>query len=139
MVAMPLLDGIFSAEDCADRSSRIAIKLIQCALGHLHQIEQLDESLAPADPAEFDRDTVALIYGMYEEWVRAAEALLDRTNPLERRLGPLEGADTLRHACGRTRAMLMVPVERLERDHYLADKPGTPIEEVRRELRTRIH
>src|SRR5438067_8581014 len=134
MVALPLFDAVLS-ERQPERSAKVAAELIRSALGEIRHIENLDESLAPGDPSQFDRQTVALLRGMYEEWARQAEALLDRVAPLER-AGPIAGAEALRDAQGRTWAMLSIPLDRLERSHKDAVEGRTiPVEEVRRELR----
>jgi len=139
MVALPLFDVVLSSGQEPQRSAKVAAELIQSALGEIRHVQNLDESLAPQDPAHFDRQTVALLRGMYEDWARQAEGLLERIAPLERRCGPIEGAQALRDAHGRTRAMLSIPLDRLERAHKDAVEGRTsPVEEVRRELRLRI-
>jgi hypothetical protein len=139
MLALPLFDIVLSGDTGMERSTKVAAELIESALGEIRHIENLDESLAPSDAAEYDRQTVALVRGMYEEWARSVEGLLDRMDRLEHRQGPLRGADALRAAHGRTCAMLSITLERLERDYQLAQSPGVPIEEVRRELRLGTH
>ena len=138
MVALPLFDAVLS-ERQPERSAKVAAELIRSALSEIRHIENLDEKLAPADSTQFDRRTVALLRGMYEEWARQAEELLDRVGPLER-TGPIAGAEELRNAHGRTRALLSIPLDRLERSHKDAVQGRTvPAEEVRRELRLGIH
>jgi|SRR6185437_8718137 len=139
MLALPLFDVILSRDAGIERSTKVAAELIESALGEIRHIENLDESLAPSDATEYDRQTVALVRGMYEEWARSVEGLLDRIDRLEHRHGSLPGADALRDAHGRTCAMLNISLERLERDYHLAQSPGVPIEEVRRELRLGTH
>jgi hypothetical protein len=114
------------------------MELIQAALGDLTHIDHIDQSLAPVDESTFDRSTVDLVRGMYEEWARSAEGLLERIERVERRSGRLVDAEQLRHSHGRIRAMLSFSLDALEQGHYEAQQPGTPIEEVRRELRARV-
>jgi hypothetical protein len=136
MVALPLFDVILSAKDGPDRSQLVASELVQSALDEIRHIEKVDESLAPGESSKFDRQTVALVRGMYEDWSRAADALLDRVTRLERHSRAIPGAESLRDAQGRVRAMLSVSLDRLEEDHLDADGiRGIPIEEVRSELR----
>jgi len=61
MVALSLLDVVLSGADGADRSVKVVVEVIQSALNEIRHIERLDESLAPADPSNFDRPTVSLV------------------------------------------------------------------------------
>lgn len=140
MVALALFDMLLSSEQPPERSARVAAELIQSALSELGHIQNLDESLAAGDAPQFDRQTVALLRGMYEEWAHQTEALLDRVAQLERGSRTIVGAEALRDAHGRTRAMLSIPLDRLERSHGEAIAGRTvSAEEVRRELRLGIH
>ena len=140
MVALPLFDMVLSSHANPGRAAGIAAELVQSALEDFRHIQNLDEGLAPADPSQFDRQTIALLRGMYEEWTRLAEALLERVDRLEKRGAPVAASDALRDAHGRTRAMLSISLERLEQGHRAAvEGKGIPIEEVRRELRLGTH
>jgi len=140
MVALPLLDVVLSSDSDRHKSEEVAAELIQAALNDIRHIERLDENLAPADPTDFDRQTVAIMRGMYDDWARQTEGLLDRIAPLERTGRLIAGSDELRHAHGRTRAMLSISMERLERGHRDAVAGrAIPIEEVRRGLRSGTH
>lgn len=139
MVALPLLDIVLSFHE-GDRSARVAAELVQSALEELRHIENLDESLAPADPSNFDRQIIAILRGMYEDWARTTEGLLERVARIEHCGTPVAAADALRDAHGRTRAMLSISLDRLEQGHRAALKgQGVSIEEVRRELRVGTH
>ena len=139
MVALPLFDIVLSSHE-AHRSARVAAEFVQSAMEELQHIENLDASLAPADPSGFDRQTIAILRGMYEDWARATEGLLERVGRLEHRGTPVTAADALRDAHGRTRAMLSISLDRLERGHRAAlEGKSIPIEEVRRELRVGTH
>ena len=113
MVALPLFDVVI-ASDRAERSLGVAAQLVESALGELSQIEKLDQSLAPADPLEFDRKTAALIRGLYEGWAHETESLLDRVGQAERRFGVIAAAVGLRSAFGRTMAMLSISLDDME-------------------------
>jgi proline dehydrogenase len=136
MVALPLLDIVLSTSGEQDRSRRVASELVRSALDQIRHIESLDESLAPADGAPFDKQTVALVRKMYEDWARDVEGLLERIDPMEQQSGRVQSVDQLRHAHDRTRAMLSISLKELEQSHHDAIYGSRiPIKEVRRELR----
>jgi hypothetical protein len=138
MVALPLFDVVISSES-ADRAIRVASRLASSALIERSEIQKLDDSLAPDDPIQFDRQTTALIRGMYEQWVHEAEALLDRIADVERRFGPVPGVEQLRHAHGKTMAMLSISLDAMEAgSRDLAEGRVHTLEEVRRELGLRV-
>ena len=140
MVALALLDFVLSSESSSERSERLAGQLVESALGDLRRIEQLDESLSPSEPTRFERQTAALIRGLYDQWAREAEGLLDRIDAFERRSGPVAGAEALRDEDRRIRAMLSIPLEHVEEGRrQLADGRTIPLSEVRRELRPGVH
>lgn len=134
-----MLDAVLSPGQAPERSTRIATHLVRFALDELAQIERLDENLAPEDPLQFDRPTVAWVRGMYERWADEAESLLARVDEIERHSSQIAGAATLRDAHGRTRAMLSVSLDELEKGgRDIAEGRAVPMEEVRRELRLRV-
>jgi hypothetical protein len=140
MVALPLFDVVLSFNQSPARSAAVAGELAKSALEDIQHVENLDEGLAPSDPSQFDRQTIALLRSMYEEWVRAAEALLERIDRLERAGTSVAGSNALRDAHGRTRAMLSLSLDQLEEGHRAAiTGRGIPIQEVRRELRVGTH
>lgn len=139
MVALPLFEVVM-ASDRTERSLAVAAQLIESSLTELAQIEKLDQSLAAADPREFDRETAALIRGLYEQWAHDAESLLDRVGQAERRFGVIAAAEGLRSAFGRTMAMLSISLDDMEasRRDIVAGRLFSPAE-VRRELRPAVH
>ena len=140
MVALPLFDTVLSSEQSPERSARVAAQIIDSALSELEQIEKIDRSLAPENPLQFDRHTVGLLRNLYEQWVRDAQGLLDRIETLEERWGAVSGAQRLRDAHGRTMAMLSISLKDMEEARrQIAEGRLTPIEEVRRELRLKVH
>jgi hypothetical protein len=77
---------------------------------------------------------------MYEQWARDAQLLLERVEHLQLQSGRVALADALRRAHGRTRARLSVSLEDMEESlRDLREGRTVPIEEVRRELRLRVH
>jgi hypothetical protein len=54
MVALPLFDVVLSSDDGTTRSAKVAAELVQSALEEIRHIENLDESLAPAEPSDLD-------------------------------------------------------------------------------------
>jgi hypothetical protein len=134
-----MLDAVLPPGQAPERSTRIATHLVRFALDELAQIERLDENLAPEDPLSFDRPTVAWVRGMYERWAEEVASLLARLDEVETESGAISGAGALRDAHGRTRAMLSVSLDQLERGaRDIRDGRTTPIEEARRELRLRV-
>lgn len=139
MVSLSLLDVVIS-DAAAERSSAVAAQLVQSALSEYDRIKQLDGELAPRSNAEHDRHTAVLIRGMYEDWARQADALLDRVTRVQKRFGPVADSEKLGDMYGRTRAMLSVTLEQIERARRdVAEGRTIPMEEVRRELRLRTH
>jgi len=135
MVALPLFDVVMSS-DRAERSVDVADRLVDGALADLRQIEALEEGLAPAGLTQFDRQTVALLRGMYEQWAHESRSVLDRVAQAERRFGKVKGGDTLRDALGRTLAMLSVSIDDMEASRReITEGRIVSAEEVRRELR----
>lgn len=135
MVALPLFDVVLSS-DRAERSVGVAAQLVDGALADLRRIQDLEEGLAPAGLTQFDRQSVALLRGMYEQWVHDAQSLLDRVAQAERRFAKVEGVDALRDKVGHTLAMLSVSIDDMEagRRDILEGRMMSG-EEVRRELR----
>lgn len=135
MVALPLFDVVISS-DRAERSVGIAAQLVEGALADLERIELLEKGLAPAGLSQFDRQSVALIRGLYEQWANDARALLDRADQAERRFGRIDRVRDLRDALGRTLAMLSVSIEDMEAGRRdILDGRMSSGEEARRELR----
>jgi hypothetical protein len=151
MSALPLFDVVLSSH----RRSRVTSapsaantdlltdltgKLVRSALTELQQIEALDASLADHAPAEFDEHTAAILHGMYDQWARDADAVLDRaTNARELGVHLDSAIADLRHAQGRVRAALAVTPQAVAdaRSDFAAGR-SHPIEEVRRELRAGV-
>lgn len=135
MVALPLFDVVMSS-DRAERAVDIAGQLAKGMLSELRQIQSIEESLAPAGLTSFDRPTAALIRGLYEQWAREAESLVDRIRQAQQRFGAVAHADALRDALGRTLAMLSVSLDDMEQGRReIAEGRVLSAEEVRRELR----
>jgi hypothetical protein len=139
MVALPLFDVVMSSAQ-AERSMDVAGQLIESAVAEVHQIEKLDESLAPSDPTQFDRQTAALIRGMYEQWAHDVESLLNRIAQVEKRFGRVPAAGELRDIHGRTMAMLTISLDDMESGRRdIAAGRLLSAQEVRRELRLEVH
>src|SRR5881227_1506479 len=92
MSALPLFDIVLSARRGhgpssvahTDRLARLTERLIRSALVELQQIDALDACLAAPDPASFDEQAATLLRGMYEQWARDADAVLDRVASAQR-------------------------------------------------------
>ena len=139
MVALSLFDVVLSDDDKLERFPAVAEQMIQSALAELAQIRQLDKTLLPVKPEAPDRTTLTLVRGMYEEWARNSDALLNRVEQLQKRSGKISGWEELRDAHGRTCAMLSVTIEAMEEGRRdIAEGRIVSGEEVRRELRLKI-
>lgn len=144
MSALPLFDIVLSARGRGpwsaantDRLARLTEGLIRSALVELQQIEALDACLAAPDPAAFDEQAAALLRGMYEQWARDADAVLDRVASAQRLGVSVAPASTeLRDSQGRVRAALAVTPQAVAeaQAQFVAGRTLT-LEEVRRELR----
>ena len=135
MVALPLFDAVIAQKE-PQQSAHVAAQIVQSALSEIKSIEKLDQSLVPQDPKRFDRETIALLRETYEQWARGADALLERVSRIEAVSGRVPDSELLRQAHGRTRAMLSIPLDRLERAHYdIVQGRTKSAAEVRRELR----
>ena len=139
MSALPLFDSILlraaGKATAGDRVARFAGQLVRSAMNELADIESLDRGLAQPDGEGFDPQTAVLLRGMYEEWARDADAVLERVAKLERMGIPVTGAEELRDAQGRLRAMLRVSIEDVEggRRQFRQGRVWTR-EEIRGEL-----
>lgn len=128
----PLTDGA-----PADRTARLAARLVGAALGSLRYLRELDAALAPIGGRVFDRRAAVLLRAMYEEWGRDAESVLERVRRVEQSAGrAVEGAIELRDGHGQVLAMLSVTLEDIDQAREQIRRGEThTIEEVRRELR----
>jgi hypothetical protein len=150
MTALPLLDLLRSEADAArfagtalavaeERLAEVAERLVNACLMEYEQLDALDLSLGakPGEPA--NRNTRILIRAMYEEWAARAAALLERVQQLHRSGRRVARYEELRHAEGRTAAMLSVSLADIEEAQaQLRRGEGISGEEVRRELQARI-
>ncbi|HET6249199.1 MAG TPA: hypothetical protein VFE47_16005 [Tepidisphaeraceae bacterium] len=136
MVAFALFDFVRSSEGSLDQARIVAAELVRAALTDLEQIQGLDATLKALEKPKANRHAAALTLGLYEEWSREAEGVLERVKRLGDGVATIDGADELNRAHGRTRAMLSISLDDLiaANDDIDADRT-VPIEEVRRDLR----
>jgi hypothetical protein len=140
MIALPLLDFAMSAPERIDAARTISAHFIESILADLGWIKKIDATLIPNSKAGLERPLAALVRGLYEDWARQAEGLLDRVEQLQARSKPIGGYESLRDAHGRTRAMLSISLEDMEQARRdLIEGRTVPAEEVRRELRVGVH
>ena len=151
MSALPLFDVVLSSQgrsrgkgapsvDEKQFLTELTDRLIRSALVELQQIEAIDACLADHASAHFDEQAAAVLRGMYEQWVRDADGVLDRAGRaggLGAQLAPV--VSELRDAQGRVRAALAVTPEAIAdaRADFAAGRTYS-IEEVRRELRAGV-
>lgn len=122
MSALSLFDFAFSAGQAADaapqhhadRLARLADQLVAASLGELGGVRGLDSSLAPRGPGEFDRQAAVLLRGMYEQWSRDADAVVERAGRVRRLGRDVPRLEELRDDQGRVLAMLKSPLEDIE-------------------------
>lgn len=123
MTALSLFDSVLAAASRppggapADpaRLAGVAQRLVHAALAELAEIEALDACLAAPDADRFDAQTAVLLRGMYEQWTRDADPVLERVNKIRRMGLTVPNADALADAQGRLFAMLQVTPEDVER------------------------
>jgi hypothetical protein len=140
MVALPLLDFAISTPERIDAARTISGHFIESILADLGWIKKIDATLIPSTRAALERPVVALVRGLYEDWARQAEGLLDRVERLQARSQPIDGYEALRDAHGSTRAMLSISLEAMEQARRdLIEGRTVPAEEVRRGLRVGVH
>ncbi|HWE92938.1 MAG TPA: hypothetical protein VG269_03120 [Tepidisphaeraceae bacterium] len=140
MTALPLLDYAISAPERAEVSRTLAAHFIESSLADLEWIKRVDGTLMPDTKAALERPTAVMVRGLYEDWARQAEGLLDRVERLQAHTKPIPGYEALRDAHGRTRAMLSVSLEDMEQGRRdLLEGRMVSAEEVRRELRVGVH
>jgi hypothetical protein len=147
MSAIPLFDFIMTEAARAARAGgsmdhnkvqTVTEQLIISALNERSVISAMDIALA-GDALESGWTTAVLIRGMYEQWAREAEAVLDRAARVKENGIELARYDELRDAHGRTRAMLKVSLEEIEhRRKTFAQGPVHTREDVRRQLGLKI-
>jgi len=130
-------DGVStSTSSDAVRMAQLADQLVESILNDYKELERLDRFLAPTDAGRWDLHVAALLRGMYEQWAREAEGVLDRVAQVIRLGAKVEKAADLQDRHGRVRAMLSVGLQEIaEGQQQLKDGRCRSLEEVRRELR----
>ena len=120
----------------AARMAQLADQLVESSLNDYQELERLDRFLAPREPAQWDLQVAALLRGMYEQWSREAESVLDRLTQVSRLGGKVDKGGELRDRHGRVRAMLSIGLNEIaEGQQQLIDGRCRTLQEVRRELR----
>ena len=147
MSALSLFDFAFSAgqaadaapQQHADRLARLADQLVAASLSELAAVNGLDASLAPRGPAEFDRQAAVLLRGMYEQWSRDADAVVERAGRVTRLGREVPRLTELRDEQGRVLAMLKSSIDDIERARrQLGTAPTYTTQEVRNALRAGV-
>jgi hypothetical protein len=123
MTALPLFDSIFQVasrdpDGTAPVPARLAIlaaQLIRSTLTDLSEIESFDLALAPADADSFDSQAAVLLRGMYEQWARDADAVLERAGKVQRTGLTVNGIQDLRDAHGWLLAILQISLDDIAR------------------------
>jgi hypothetical protein len=141
MTAFPLFDSILlGASRDADQAAPVAPKLallaeqlVRSALTDVAEIEALDAALADGD--SFDPHAAVLLRGMYEQWTRDADAVLERVAKVQRMGVTVNGVQQLRDAHGRLLAMLQVSLDAIAQGRrQFRQGPTWTNQEIRREL-----
>lgn len=140
MVTLAVVDEALSSDPTVDYAPALASQLVESAMTDLREIERLDKKILPLG-RPFDRQKVALVREMYNDWAEQTCSLLERISRLEMKAGlTVTGAEDLRDSVGRTRAMLSISLDAMEEsERELAEDKVVSLEEVRRELRARSH
>lgn len=120
MSALPLFDSVFlsatgqnRAPSTIDRVTLFSEQLVRSSLTDLAEIQSLDNGLAQPE-GDFDSQSAVLLRGMYEQWTRDADAVLERIGKVERMGIAVAAAEELRDAQGRLLAMLQVGLDDIE-------------------------
>jgi hypothetical protein len=120
MSALPLFDSVLlsatgqnRAPSTIDRVARFSEQLVRSTLTDLVEIQSLDNGLAQPE-GDFDAQSAVLLRGMYEQWTRDADAVLERVGKVERMGIAVSAAEDLRDAQGRLLAMLQVSLDDIE-------------------------
>ena len=145
MGRLPLFDLVLSSAGPANgcqtkdaaviRVAAVAECMVTSLLTDLTHLRGLEACLSPECPADVDRDTSDSLRALYEQWVRDADAALERVGRAEHLGATVGAAESLRDEVTRERALLEVTrddVERARRE-FRAGRSFT-LEEVRREL-----
>lgn len=140
-IDLPLFDVLRSSAsrrarhtglDADERFLSIVEQFVAAALAEYRHIDFLDRSARSHAEDPFDRQTAALLRQRYDRWAADAEALLERITPAMR----VPGVRDLEDAVGRTRAMLSVSLDAIDRAAEQVKRgESIPLAEVRRELR----
>lgn len=143
MSALPLFDSVLlnaaasvpATPSATDRLAHFAHQLVQSSISDLADIESFDNALARPDAEDFDPQSAILLRGMYEQWTRDADAVLERVAKVERMGIPVASAQPLRDAQGRLLAMLQVSLDDIQqgRRQFRQGRSWTR-EEIRAEL-----
>jgi hypothetical protein len=97
-----------------DRISLFSEQLVRSALTDLAEIECLDQGLTRSETDEFDPHAALLLRGMYEQWTRDADAVLERVAKVEHMGIAVPSAGILRDAQGRQLAMIQVTLDDIQ-------------------------
>src|SRR6266496_5513071 len=106
MSALPLFDSVLltaaggapANPSAIDRLAQFAGQLVRSALTDLADIESFDVGLAKPVADDFDPQSAILLRGMYEQWTRDADAVLERVAKVERMGIAVTAAQDLRDA-----------------------------------------
>lgn len=123
MSALPLFDSVLltaagdapAKASAIDRLAHFSEQLVRSAMTDLAEIESIDSGLAQPDRDAFDPQSAVLLRGMYEQWTRDADAVLERVAKVERMGIAVTPAQDLRDAQGRLLAMLQVTLDDVQR------------------------
>lgn len=142
-LATPLLDLLSPADITAESGDEGAVSPVEAArslmmlsMANYVALRQFDQAMGGLALDRRNRPAALAMRGLYEQWSTQAEELLGRLRQLG--LRNFAGADfeCLATAVGRTRAMMSVTLESLDRaDEQIRTGQTFTLEEVRRELR----
>jgi len=146
MSALSLFDFAFSVgptdpapQQHAERLARLAEQLVAASLGELGAVRGLEASLAPRGPGEFDRQAAVLLRGMYEQWSRDSDAVIERAGRVGRLGREVPRLEELRDEQGRVLAMLKSPLDDIEHARrQRGTAPTYTAQEVRDALRAGV-
>jgi hypothetical protein len=119
----------------------LAHKLVSAALADLQRLRDYELQCFARDwrDADLHRNLTRSLHGLYQQWARDAEEVVERVRSLSAAGTPVAGADQLEEACGSVLARLQLAPDQIERGTAQARRGETvPGEVLRNELRARL-
>jgi len=123
-----------------DLTLSLADQMMAAALAGVRMLRRCEDMLFPPEGDAAALATAEVLHAEFCRWADDADAVLERAARLEAAGARVAGFAELRHAVGRTRAMLQItPRQHLEALAQVRRGEVHTLEEVRRDLRLGVH